>query len=214
MKYFIYIILLTFCFVGVANATGISLDNISAHQVTQNQNTQPKLYAPHFVLIGEAATFKVFTNPNKTVKLTIDYGYSTDKIVIDKKANDKGVAVFTVQITDDKNFAGKSIGVDAYIIDETNPALTQKAAMLNDKGGITNSNRVDIVDNDSAKGFRISPSQYLNEFLMNVNYDEKSGFDPFTDRIYDNKTPTYVKNMRDAQENVREIPANFSNSNR
>ena len=113
MRYLLYTILLIFCFVNVASATDIYLDSVSTFKTIRHKNVQPKLYVPHFVLIGENATFKVFTSPFKIVTLTVDYGYSMDKIVLEKEANDKGVAVFTVQIINNQDFIGKSIGVDA-----------------------------------------------------------------------------------------------------
>ena len=49
--------------------------------------------------------------------------------------------------------------------------------------------------------------------IMSTQYDERSGFNPADGQMYYDKTPVYIRNMRDAQENVRTLPTNTDSSN-
>lgn len=168
----------------------------------QNYRSRAKLYAPNFVLRGNEASFRVFAGANETIKLVVDYGSYIEKQSYEVKANENGVAIFTVQILDDEDLIGKSIGLDAFVLDDRNN-IVGKAVMQTENGTPSNSNRVYIADKNSEKGVLFTPWQSLNTVIMNYNYDERSGYNPSTDRMYNDKTPAYIKNMRDAQDNVR-----------
>ncbi|MCR4881277.1 MAG: hypothetical protein K6A44_04920 [bacterium] len=176
----------------------------NSHNITrlQQYRSKAKLYVPNFVLIGKEASFRVFTGANEKVKVVMDYGSYIDKQVYEATANENGVAVFTAKILDDEDLVGKSVAIDAYILDERNNIIGQ-AVMQTENGTPSASNRVYIADKDSSKGVLFTPWQSLNTVIMNYNYDERSGYDPSTDRMYYDKTPAYIKNMRDAQDNVR-----------
>lgn len=168
----------------------------------QNYRNRAKLYAPNFVLRGKDASFRVFAGANEKIKLVVDYGSYIENQTYEAIANENGVAIFTVKIIDDEDLVGKSVGLDAYILDDRNNVVGT-AVMQTENGAPSASNRVYIADKDSEKGFLFTPWQSLNTVIMNYNYDERSGYNPVTDRMYNDKTPAYIKNMRDAQDNVR-----------
>ncbi len=199
------------CISSVAKAANVSFDANSQITNLQNFRSTPKLYAQNFVLIGENAVFKVFAKPNVQVKLVLNYGAGFDSQRFEQTTNAQGVAAFTVPIHDDNDLVGKSVEVEAFVYSQ--PGVVQKAVLQNESGSATSFNRIYIADKNSAKGVFFSPWQSLNKLMLNYSYDERSGFDPVNDKIYDDNTPIYVRNMRDAQDNVREIPANPNNSN-
>ena len=171
-----------------------------------------KLYAPNFVLIGEASTFKVYTEPNTEVTFKIDYGYLEEIHSETKISNEQGIATFEVTVPVNEELVGKSAEVEASVLDKETNTKT-KAVLQNESGTAHSYNRIYIADNKSADGVMFTPWKVLNQFIMNTDYDERSGYNPMTDQIYDDTTPVYVRNMRDAQENVREVPRNINNSN-
>jgi len=178
----------------------------------QNYRSIPKLYAQNFVLIGEDAIFKVHAKPNKKVKLVLNYGSAIDSQIFEQTTNDQGVTSFTVPIYNNEDLVGKSVEVEAFVYNSANNI--QKAVLQNESGSASSFNRIYIADKNSAKGFLFTPWQTLNKLILNYSYDERSGYNPLNDQIYDENTPIYVKNMRNAQDNVREIPTNSNYSNR
>ncbi len=205
------IILLLFAYAINAEAEIVE-SGISQIGELQRFRNQAKLYAPNFVLVGEPAEFRVFAAPNSDVTLTLDYGYGFERQVVEQKANELGVVTFKVQIINDKELIGKSFGVEATVFDPITQ-VKKKAILQNKTGTASAYGRIYIADNDSAKGVLFTPWKSLNQFIMNTSYDERSNYDPINDQIYDDTTPIYVRNMRDAQENVREVPRNINNSN-
>jgi len=224
MRFFLCLLLSLICLVNVVFAeeaqniakeqTTVQEEASSQLQALQQYRHFAKLYAPNFVLIGNNATFKVVTNANAKVKLILDYGATIPKTTLEETANDKGVAVFNTTIIDDKTLVGKSVAIDAYVVCYNSPWQYMKATLQNEHGEEASSNRIYIADKDSAKGVIVSPWQSLNTFIMSTDQSENSNFDPVTGLKYNSNTPVYIKNMRDAQDNVRELPTNFSNTNR
>ena len=198
---FYLVLFLIFCCSCSVFAEEFYYQNSNINRLQQYRN-KAKLYAPNFVMIGKEASFKVFSGPNEKVKLIVDYGSYIEKQTYEENTNENGVAVFTIKIIDDEDLVGKSVAIDAHITDRYNKYLGQ-AVMQTENGTSSNSNRIYITDKDSAKGVYFTPWQSLNTVLTNTDYDERSGFDPVNDRMYYDKTPAYVKNMRDAQDNVR-----------
>ncbi len=204
LVFFTFIILLNFSI--TVNAVEISSASSSQLDELQNYRSNAKLYAPNFVLIGENAVFKVYSKPNEKVKLTLNYGSNISQQTFEQNTNKMGIATFSVPILDNEELVGKSVQVDAFIQDKANKI--RKAILQNESGSASSYNRIYIADKNAAKGFLFTPWKCLNQFIMNVNYEERSGYDPINDQIYDETTPIYVRNMRDAQDNVREIPTN------
>ena len=205
-------ILLMAC--GLFTSHCFAQQSISQIDALQRFRETPKLYAPNFVLIGKIAVFKIHTKPDYNAQLILDYGYNEKHQMYDALANDVGVVTFEVPIIDNRDFIGKSIDVSAYVWQGDNSHQKVKAVLQNESGTAASHNRIYIADDDSAKGVLFTPCKVLNQVIMNVDYDERSGYNPFNDQIYDDTTPIYVRNMRDAQDNVREIPTNFSNTDR
>jgi len=210
MRVLICLIFSLVCFMSSVSAMDKSSSQLSA---LQNVRNYPKLYAPNFVLIGNKATFKVISFPRSKVKLILDYGSTIPRQILEADTNEKGIAVFNTLILDNEELVGKSVALEALIVNKHKPDTYTKAILINEKGTPANSNRIYIADKDSAKGVMVTPWKSLNNFIMTVDYDEESGFNPFTDFKYDDTTPVYIRNMRDAQENVREIPTHTNNSN-
>lgn len=200
IRFFITLILIFVCSCAIA-ADSFGVKNSDIIRL-QQYRSRAKLYVPNFVQISKEATFKVFADKNQKVRIVVDYGSYIDKEIYESEANENGVAVFTVKILNDEDLVGKSVAVDAYILDPRGNVLG-KAVMQTENGTPSASNRVYIADKDSSKGVLFTPWQSLNTFIMNYNYDERSGYNPSTDRMYYDKTPAYIKNMRDAQDNVR-----------
>ena len=117
-----------------------------------------------------------------------------------------------VKILNEEDLVGKSVAVDAFILSPEGK-ITGQAVMQTENGATSSSNRVYITDKDSAKGVFFSPWQSLNSMIMSTQYDERSGFNPADGQMYYDKTPVYIRNMRDAQENVRTLPTNTDSSN-
>lgn len=210
MRIFICLLCSLICFAGAVFAQ----DNANSQLSTlQNVRNYPKLYAPNFVLIGNKATFKVVAVPRSKVKLILDYGSTIPRQTLEADTNEKGIAVFNTMIIDNEELVGKSVALEALVVKKYRAGEYIKAVLINEKGAPATSNRIYIADKDSAKGVMLTPWKSLNNFIMSVDYDEESGFNPFTDYKYDDTTPVYIRNMRDAQENVREIPTNTNNSN-
>ena len=199
VRFFLVLILLFLC--GSCLAEDVTMQTSDIAKL-QNYRNRAKLYVPNFVQISKDATFKVFSQKNQLVRIVVDYGSYIDKETYEEYTNENGVAVFTVKILNDEDLVGKSVGIDAYIFDNKNNVIG-KAVMQTENGTPSASNRVYIADKDSGKGVLFTPWQSLNTVIMNYNYDERSGFNPSTDRMYYDKTPAYIKNMRDAQDNVR-----------
>ena len=203
-----------FIFLGISlNSTVLANETVSQINTLQRFREVPKLYAPNFVLVAQNATFKVLSKPNSNVELILDYGYSTKTQKYNAQTNEVGIATFEVPIIDNHDFVGKSIAIEAYVWQDES-ANKIKAVLQNEAGTASSYNRVYIADDESAKGVLFTPWKVLNQVIMNADYDERSGFDPVNDRLYDDTTPIYVRNMRDAQDNVREIPTDFNHSNR
>ena len=199
---FYIVLFVLFLLCGTSFAEDIYVQNNSNIVKLQNYRNRAKLYAPNFVLRGKDASFRVFAGANEKIKLVVDYGSYIEKQTYETKANENGVAIFTIHVLDDEDLVGKSVGLDAYIMDERGHVIGQ-AVMQTENGTPSSSNRVYIADKDSEKGVLFTPWQSLNTVIMNYNYDERSGYNPATDRMYYDKTPAYIKNMRDAQDNVR-----------
>lgn len=206
-------LLLSLCVYCSQNAMAeITLSQTSQLGELQSYRSIAKLYAPNFILIGEASDFKVFTKPNTEVTFKIDYGYQEEPYEETLISNEQGIATFKVTVPTNKELVGKSAEVEATVLDKvTNKKI--KAVLQNELGTAHSYNRVYIADNKSADGVMFTPWKVLNQFIMNTDYDERSGYNPVTDQIYDDTTPVYVRNMRDAQENVREVPRDINNSN-
>lgn len=200
VRFILLLLILSIC--SCTFAEDYPIQNNSNIERLQQYRNNAKLYVPNFVLIGQDASFRVFTGAFENVKVIMDYGSHIDKQTYEATANENGVAIFTVKIIDDEDLVGKSVAIDAYILDKRNNIIGH-AVMQTENGTPSASNRVYIADKDSAKGVLFTPWQSLNTVIMNYNYDERSGFDPSTDRMYYDKTPAYIKNMRDAQDNVR-----------
>ena len=212
VKVCLFFILVFICtiFAHVASAT----EQVSQISALQRFREAPKLYVPNFVLIGKHATFKVLTKAGANVELTMDYGYREKSQKHTTKANDVGIATFEVPIVNNPDFVGKSVEVAAYVWENENEQNKIKAILQNESGTASSYNRVYIADDEAAKGVLFTPWKVLNQVIMNADYDERSGYNPVSDQMYDETTPIYVRNMRDAQDNVREIPTNFNHSNR
>ena len=209
IKYFLILIFTLFL---VASNNFAYAENIQISEL-QRSRSSAKIYVPNFVVRGSEAKFKVFTKPNYHVKLVIDYASYIDKKILESDANENGVAVFTVKILDDEELVGKSVAIDAFVCTKEGDDF-QKAVMQTELGEPSASNRIEIADKDTEKGFYFSPMQAINQVRMNYDYDDDSGYNPVSQQMYYDSTPVYVRNMRDAQENVRAIPTNNSNSNR
>ena len=207
-----FILLLLMC--SAISTKSFAADGVSQISTLQRFREVPKLYAPNFVLIGKKATFKVYTRPNINAQLVLDYGAGEKKQTYTALVNDVGIATFYVLIIDNSDFVGKSVAVDAYVWEGDNIEQKTKAVLQNESGTAASYSRVYIADDESAKGVLFTPWKALNQVIMNVDYDERSGYDPINDQIYDDTTPVYVRNMRDAQDNVREIPTDFNHSDR
>ena len=208
IKFSLIFILLLFC----CTFSQISFAENPQITALQKVRSSAKLYVPNFVVVGKDTTFKVFTKPNYHVKLVVDYSSNIEKTVLEQDANINGVVVFKIKILDDENLVGKSIGVNAYCSSSQGTDF-QTAIMQTENGENAQTNRIEIIDKDTEKGVYFSPIQSLNHVMMNYDFSERSGYNPNNQIYYDN-TPVYVRNMRDAQENVRTIPANFNSSNR
>lgn len=209
---FCFILLMFLLYCGNAYADDISMPN-SQVEILQKYRSSAKLYTQNFVLIGNQATFRVFTTPNTPVKLVLDYGSFTENQTYEEESNANGVAIFSVKILDNEDLIGKSVGVDAFILDKTTKKVVQKAMMQTETGTPSQSNRVYIVSKDSDKGFYFSPIQGMNSVMMNMDYDEHSGYNPALNQMYSDTTPVFIRNMRDAQDNVRQIPTNNNSTN-
>ena len=211
MKKIVYLLVL---FIGLCNfalADGISEAPISQISKLQKVRSLPKMYVPNFVLLGDDAIFKVVAKPKTLVRLTVDYGANIPVQKLERETNENGIVAFHVKIIQDESFVGKSVEVEAVVIESENEI---RAVIQNENGTIKNTNRIYIADNESDKGVLFAPWQALNTLRMNYEYDERSGYDPLSEQVYTNNTPVYIRNMRDAQDNVREIPTNSGNSNR
>lgn len=210
MKKLIYLFILIFGFNSFAFGEDTINTRVSQLSKLQKIRSMPKLYVPNFVLINEDAIFKVVTRPNLKIKLVVDYGANIPIQEFQKETNETGIVAFNVHILKDDSLIGKSVAVDAFVIENDEQI---KAVIQNENGTIRNSNRIYITDNEADKGFLFAPWQTLNTLIMNYGYDENSGYNPAEEQIYTNNTPIYIRNMRDAQDNVREIPTNPNYSN-
>ena len=99
----------------------------------QQYRSRAKLYVPNFVLIGQEASFRVFAGANEKIKIIMDYGSYIDKQIYETTTNENGVAIFTAKILDDEDLVGKSVGIDAYILDSRNNIVGQ-AVMQTENG--------------------------------------------------------------------------------
>lgn len=202
IRVYSFLIVLMFMCCTQVNAEVARTNSNSQINQLQQYRTKAKLYAPNFVQLGTEASFRVFTVPNANVQVVLDYGSYIEKEHCNVVANENGVAIAKVNILDDEDLVGKSVAVDAFILDENKKVLSQ-AVMQTEKGTPAPSNRIYIVEKNSGKGVLFTPWQTLNTVIMNNSYDERSGYDPARDQIYYDETPAYIKNMRDAQDNVR-----------
>ncbi len=181
----------------------------------QTLRSRARLFLPNFVIIGEKATFKIVTKPFYNVELNLDYD-NLESEIYTTKANDMGLAIFEINIIDDKNLVGKSVLTEAYVWDDNNE-LNKSKAIPQDNNKIGNStlfDRVYITDKDTAKGFLVSPSQMLNQYLLNNNLGRNADNYNVYNNPYSDDTPAYVRNMRDARDNVRQVRQTINNSNR
>ena len=181
----------------------------------QALRSRARLFLPNFVILGENATFKIVTKPFYNVELRLEYDDLSEEIYT-SKASDMGLGVFGISIPDNKSYVGKSVLVEAYVWrdgDETNKskALPQDNNKI---GQSTLFDRVYITDKDSARGVVVSPSQMLNQYIMNNNIGGNSdNYNPYNNP-YSDDTPAYVRNMRDARDNVRQVRQTINNSGR
>ena len=208
---FFFVLVLTF-FIGCnVFAQPVELGTTKIEKL-QQYRSRAKLYAPNFVLVDSDASFRVFSSPNEQIKLVLDYGSYIKKQEYSAKTNENGVAIISVKILNEEDLVGKSVAVDAYTL-SPDGRINGQAVMQTENGTASSSNRVYITDKDSAKGFMFSPWQSLNSVIMSTQYDDRSGYNPYDSPMYYDKTPVYIKNMRDAQDNVRTLPQNTDNSN-
>ncbi len=181
----------------------------------QAQRSRARLFLPNFVVIGENATFKIVTKPFYNIELRLEYDNFSEEIYT-SKANDMGLGVFDINIVDDKNLVEKSVLVEAFVWEDGNEVNKTKALPQDNNkiGQSTLFDRVYITDKDSAKGVVVSPSQILNQYIINNNIGGNSdNYNPYSNP-YSEDTPVYVKNMRDARDNVRQVRQTINNSNR
>ena len=181
----------------------------------QAQRSRARLFLPNFVIIGENATFKIVTKPFYNIELRLEYDDLSEETYT-SKASDMGLGVFNISIPNNKNYVGQSVLVEAYVWHEGEEKNKSKALPQDNNkiGHSTLFDRVYITDNDNAKGILVSPSKILNEYIMNNNIGEDSNnYNPYNNP-YSKDTPIYVKNMRDARDNVRQVRQTINNSGR
>lgn len=207
---FIFVAIL--CFNSIAFADEDAPKSIGELQALRSR---ARLFLPNFVIIGENATFKIVTKPFYNVELRLEYDDLSEEIYT-SKASDMGLGVFDINIPDNKSLVGKSVLVEAYVWQDGDESNKSKALPQDNNkiGQPTLFDRVYITDKDSAKGVVVSPSQMLNQYIMNNNIGGNSdNFNPYNNP-YSDDTPAYVRNMRDARDNVRQVRQTINNSNR
>ncbi len=219
MRIFVSILTVFICFfINLASAVELSdglvtqfeKQNEQIRKLQQNREAA-KLYAPNFVVIGAEAEFRVQAKPNDKIKFTLNYGSTIPKQYFEQVANDKGIAIFNPTILDDERLVGKSVDVQAIVVSDYCTEY-QVAILQTENGTPAPSSRVYITDKDSEKGVIFGQWNPLTPFMTRNNTSEQSVYDVMNNQLYPKETPKYVRNMREAQDNVREFPENINYS--
>ncbi|MDD3594535.1 MAG: hypothetical protein PHX18_07905 [Candidatus Gastranaerophilales bacterium] len=163
----------------------------------------PMLYRPNKLFTGQDAVFKVKAAPDSFVVLVLDYEFEPQSVAYESKTNAAGLCTFRIPMNVAKEYVGRTVKVEAMVWKNEDKSDIVKAQPLDSTGNTAASARI-VISDGGAKGVVFSPSRGLNEYIINSDYDEDSNFDLSKNKIYNDSTPAYVKNMRDAQDNVKQ----------